>query len=308
MSHVTLRSGSVMPLLGIGTWRVSEVQDVNNLIKNALEIGYRHIDCAAIYKNEKLIGSALKKSSEDLNIDRKDLFITSKLWCTNFKKEHVRGACENTLKQLQLDYLDLYLIHWPVAFEHTGYDLEPGLPRDENNKIKFAKVTLQETWQAMEELVDSGLVKNIGVSNYSLPLLLDMMNYARIKPSVNQIEIHPYLNQNDLVKTLQEFDIHCTAYRPMAYGDASGAKLIEDPVIVELSNKYNCKPAQIVLSWNVSRGVSAVPKSLSRGHLEENFNSYKLQLTKEDVDKINTLNKNKRFTDPMKNWALPMFD
>jgi diketogulonate reductase-like aldo/keto reductase len=307
MKTVQLANGETLPLLGVGTWKVTEHEDVARVVHNSLKIGYRHLDCAAIYKNETLIGAALKKSMRTLNVERKDLFITSKVWNTNHTKEHVRQACENTLKQLQLDYLDLYLVHWPIAWEYTGVDLSIPCPRDEiTNEIKFAKVTLQETWQAMEELVDAGLVKSIGVSNYSYPLLLDLLSYARIKPVVNQVEIHPYLPQTALVEASKKIGIHTTAYRPMAYGGSTGVNLFEDPIIAELGKKYNRSPAQIILAWNFANGTSAIPKTIS--HLQENFESQDLDLDAEDVLTITNLNRNLRLSDKMKTWFIPIFN
>jgi len=231
--HVVLNNSAKMPIFGLGTWK-SKVGEAGNAVKIAIESGYRHIDCAAAYDNEAEIGGVLTALFENNVVKREDLFITSKLWNTQHKKEHVRAACEKTLKDLNLKYLDLYLIHWPFAFDNDK-------PQDDKGKWNSAPIPIIETWQAMEKLYEAGLVKAIGVSNMTAIMLHDLLGYAKVKPAVNQVEMHPYLPQDNLVKYCHKHNIHITAYSPLGSLDfvkESEPRVINDPVILEMANKY----------------------------------------------------------------------
>lgn len=231
-------------------------------------------------------------------VKREELFITSKLWNTNHRKEHVRNACLHALKELQLEYLDLYLIHWPIAFEFTDYDLNVATPYDENEKLKLDLVPIKETWEAMEALVDEGLVKTIGVSNFSVTGMLDLLSYARIHPAVNQVESHPYLVLTDLLHFMQSKNIVLTAYSPLARGNEP----ISDETVVALGKKYSKTPAQILIRWAIDRGTTVVPKTVNKDRLFENFNVFDFKLTTEEVDAINKLDKNQRYINPKHRW------
>lgn len=226
-------------------------------------------------------------------VRREDLFITSKLWNTNHAKQHVREACLKTLKDLQLDYLDLYLIHWPVSFEYVDmYSTSSEIfPHDEEGNVRFSKVSLWETWLAMEKLVDEGLVRSIGVSNMNVALINDLLTYARIMPAICQVELHPYLVQENLVSFLHERGIHVTAYSPLG----RGKNLLTDPKVQEISRRYNKTPAQVLIRWAIDRGLMVIPKSVHQDRLKENFDVFNFKLTSHDLDLLKQMNKNERF-------------
>jgi diketogulonate reductase-like aldo/keto reductase len=260
MNTVTLFNGHKMPLIGLGTWRV-DPKDIPFSVKTAIKEGYRHIDCAAVYLNEKQVGISLQEALKENNLKREDVFITSKLWNTYHKKEHVRKACEKTLKDLQLQYLDLYLIHWPIAFEPVSDELNSSsdiMKRDENGKAKLAKVSIQETWRAMEQLVDDGLVKSIGVSNFTIPLLHDLLSYARIKPAVNQVEYHPYYQQTTLLDYCRKEGVVLQGYSILGAGDKAAP--LFDETIKSIASKKKKSPAQVILRWAIQKGIVVLPK------------------------------------------------
>ncbi|MFA6251107.1 MAG: aldo/keto reductase [Candidatus Paceibacterota bacterium] len=219
-TDLILNTGVPMPTIGLGTWK-SAPDKASLAVEYALtECGYRHIDCASIYRNEKEIGEAFKKVFEGNIRKREDVFITSKLWNTEHHKDDVRKACEQTLADLNLEYLDLYLMHWGIAIPVNAVPPSNTLGRwteqlDENGVLITEKVSVRETWEAMEELVQDGLVKAIGVANFTAPMLIDLLSYSKIKPAVNQIEIHAYLQQTKLLEFCKYNDIVVTAYSPL---------------------------------------------------------------------------------------------
>lgn len=293
---ITLANGKSIPVLGLGTWK-SQKNIVGDAVKFAVNTaGYRHIDCASIYGNEKEIGEALKNTS----VKREELFITSKLWNTNHRPEYVEEAVKKTLSDLHLDYLDLYLMHWGVAFPHTD-ELEPV---DANGRAVTDTVSIQETWQAMEQLVDKGLVKSIGVANFTTMMLVDILSYAKVKPVMNQIELHPYNTQTALVNFCQSEHIAVTAYSPLGH---EGPQLFQEEIIKTLAKKYHKKPAQILLNWAVNRETIVIPKSTTPERIIENRDIFDFVFTPDEVDAISVLNKNKRFVNPVEWWGIPYF-
>lgn len=236
---------------------------------------------------------------------REDLFITSKLWNTHHSKEHVREACFQTLKELQLDYLDLYLIHWPVSFKFTDIELNEIAILDENGKAVLDLIPYRETYEALESLVEEGLVRSIGVSNVTVPLLLDILSYAKIPPAVNQVESHPYLTQPDLLDVMNKYNIILTAYSPLAqFNEASP---VNDELIKSIASKYNKTPSQIVIKWAIERGTTVIPKSVTPSRIEENFNIFDFSLTKEEIESISNLNKNLRVVNPKRYFGVDLF-
>lgn len=301
-STTTLNNTLKIPSLGLGTWRSEKLQ-AGTAVEFALtSAGYKHIDCASIYGNEKEIGEVFHKVFSAGHIKREEIFITSKLWNTNHHPDHVEAACRKTLADLRLEYLDLYLVHWGIAFEY-GENPEPV----RNGAAKTEPVALYQTWKAMEQLVKKGLVKSIGVANYTAPMILDLLAYAKIVPVTNQIEIHPYNSQEELVKYCQKNQIHVTAYSPLGSVDDGETRPLEDLVIKELAAKYSKSPAQVLIRWSLQRGLIVIPKSTNPTRITENSNVTDFELSLDDIKAINGLNKNHRYVDPSDWWGIPYF-
>ncbi|EDK72507.1 Aldehyde reductase [candidate division TM7 genomosp. GTL1] len=299
MNGLTLRNKQTLPLLGYGTWELP-TGTTADLVETAIKAGYRHIDCAMIYGNEKEVGEGIRRTIDQGVVKREDLFVTSKLWNTDHAQVDVGVACRKTLNDLGLDYLDLYLIHWGVAFEH-GDNLEP---LDDDGVAKFSFISMKETWQAMEELVEQGLVKSMGVANFTAPMLLDLLSYAKIKPAVHQIELHPYLAQNDLVAFCYSQNIAVTAYSPFG---STEAPVLTDPTVKEVAKGLGKTPAQVLLRWAVQRNTSVIPRSSNATRIKENFEIATFELSNEHMAALNTLNRNKRFVNPIEWWGFPYF-
>jgi diketogulonate reductase-like aldo/keto reductase len=299
---LTLNNNHTMPTIGLGTWR-SPKGEVKAAVKYALtEAGYTHIDCASIYGNEKEIGEAFVEVFAEGKVKREDIFITSKLWNTEHHPDNVEKACRKTLADLQLEYLDLYLVHWGIAFEHKD---NPEPVRD--GMVVTEPVPTIETWKAMEQLVEKGLVKSIGVANFTTAMIVDLLSYAKIKPVINQIEIHPYNTQEDVVNYCHKKEIHVTAYSPLGSNGGKIERPIKDPVVIDLAAKYQKSPAQILIRWSIQRDLVVIPKSVDTNRIAENIQVFDFELSADDMKKINDLNKNFRFVDPIDWWGLPYF-
>ena len=302
--HLTLHTGAPMPMVGLGTWK-SAPSEAGQAGEYALtKCGYRHIDCAAIYGNEREIGVAFDKVFRAGTLPREEVFITSKLWDTEHSREDVRAACEATLRDLQLEYLDLYLMHWGIAEPKGGHTY------DESGHLVVEKIPLRETWEAMEKLVDAGLARAVGVANFTAPLLLDLFSYARIQPAVNQIELHPYLQQTRLVEFCRRLGMVVTAYSPLArpgYEEMS-ARLVDEKIIRGIANAHGKTPAQVLLRWGIRRNTVVIPKSTHPERIKENIGVFDFELSEGDMRSIASLERGLRIVDPYQWGQVPYFD
>lgn len=280
---LTLNDGNKIPQIGLGTW-LSKPGEVANAVEVAIKAGYRHLDLAKIYQNQTEIRDALKKTIPSV-VKREELFITSKLWNNAHRADKVQAAYEETLQELGLDYLDLYLIHWPVAFA-PGNEL---VPKTEDGKFTQLdrETSIVDTWKAMIELQKSGKVKSIGVSNFTTAHLDAIINATGVTPAVNQIEAHPLLPQDDLVAYAKKHNIHLTAYSPLGNNLSGKTKIVEYPQVKEVAKKYNADPAQVLVAWGVKRGYSVIPKSVTESRIKSNFDQ--IELSDEDYKKVTSL-------------------
>lgn len=286
------------PALGLGTWKAAPgaVQDA---VKDALAIGYRHIDCAPIYQNEPEVGGAIAEVIATGRVSRGDLWITSKLWNDAHAPDRVRAALKKTLADLRVDYLDLYLIHWPVAFK-------PGVlfPRSGADYVPLEDMPIIDTWRAMEECVAEGLTRHIGVCNFSVAKLDALCRQATIPPAMNQIELHPYLQQEPMLAFCRDKGILVTAYSPLGSGDRPAAlkkkdepTLLDHPVIQRVAAKHRATPAQVLLAWGLGRRTVVIPKSVHPERLLQNLAAVNLVLDAEDMADITALDLGYRFVD-----------
>ena len=298
MRSVAFANGDGLPLLGLGTWKAAPGQ-VTSAVREAIRQGYRHIDCASIYGNEPEVGAAIREAIADGEVTREELWITSKLWCNSHGRENVEPALRKTLADLGLEWLDLYLIHWPVAI-----DPAVGFPTSASEVLPPSAERFRETWEGMEAALDAGLTRHIGVSNFSICKLQDLQQHGRLKPEVNQVELHPLLQQPDLEAFCREQAIHLTAYSPLGSGDrpaqlkaADEPVLLENPVIVAIAAEHGCSAAQVLLAWHLCRGVSTIPKSVSPARLQENLAAAEIQLGPADLERISALDQGLRLVD-----------
>jgi len=265
MQTIKLKSGYEMPILGLGTWQLKG-NKCRETVKKAIELGYRHIDTAWIYDNQEEVGRGIKESK----IKREKLFVTSKVWTDNLRYDDVLEQCEETLSQLELDYLDLYLIHWP-------------------NK----EFPLEETFRAFKKLVDIKKVRSIGISNFNIERVKEAVKKSSLPVSVNQVEYHPYLNQESLLKVCKENKIILTAYSPLARGE-----ILDDPILIKIANEVDKKTNQVALRWLIQKGIIVIPKASSEEHIKENMEIFNFSLNEEQMEEINGIQVRKRLVNP----------
>jgi D-xylose reductase len=306
---LTLVTGDQMPSVGLGLWKV-EPAKAANLVAEAIGLGYRHFDSACDYGNESAVGAGLSQAIQSGSVSREDLWVTSKLWNNYHAAEHVRPAAERTLRDLQLEYLDLYLVHFPIALEFVPFESRypPGWfadPDAAEPAMRPARVPISETWGAVEELVRTGLVRNIGVCNFGVSLLRDLQSYAAIPPAVLQIELHPYLTQEKLLRYCHESDVAVTGFSPLGAGSylelgmaAPNESVLEEPAIRQAAARHRKSPAQVTLRWGLQRGTSVVPKSQHVERLRENLAVFDFELSSDEMQAISALNRDRRFNDP----------
>ncbi|MDU0463400.1 aldo/keto reductase [Staphylococcus ureilyticus] len=267
MEFVTFYNGNEMPIIGLGTFRVENNDQCKDAVKHAIENGYRHIDTAMIYDNEEMVGQGIAEGLASTGLDRSDLFVTSKLWLDDYGRSNVAEAYETSLSKLGLDYLDLYLMHWP------GLD----------------EALMIDTWQGMEDLYKNDRVKNIGVSNFNAEHLEALLAQVSIKPVINQVEFHPYLTQSELRRYLEVQNIHVESWSPLM-----NAQILEDDTVKSVASEINKTPAQVIIRWNIEHGVVVIPKSVTPSRIEENLNVFDFELTKEHIERLDSLNEDKR--------------
>lgn len=298
-----------MPAVGLGLWKI-EKSDTADAVHQAIEVGYRHLDSAADYGNECEVGEGIASALAAKLCTREELWVTSKLWNTFHSPEHVQAACEKSLADLGVEYLDLYLIHFPISLKYVDFETRYppewfADPDAENPTMEIAPVPLMDTWRAMEALVEKGLVKQIGICNYNSGLLHDLFSYAKIKPAMLQIESHPYLTQERLLRLANEYDLAVTAFSPLgalsylALDMASiSESVLEQAVVKAAAQRVGRTPAQVVLRWGVQRGTAIIPKTSKVERLIENLALFDFELSSEEMAAISELNSDRRFNDP----------
>jgi len=295
--YVILNSGHKMPLRGFGTSNLkAKPFEVKEAVYQALQTGYRHLDCASLYQNEREVGQAIKEAMKDFNISRNELFITSKLWNTHHDPEDVEPAFRKSLKDLGLDYLDLYLIHWPVAFERGNLPF----PHRPDGKIKLEGIHPSETWMAMEKLLKmpGAPVRSIGLANFNSAQVKDILDTGTVTPAVNQVECHAFFNQRKLKAFLDERNITLVAYSPLGNPRRPWAKpkdpvIVKDKLLRQIGAKFGGKTAaQIALKYSIQRGIPVIPMSIKASRIKENFDVMDFTLSPADMKLINDLSKN----------------
>jgi alcohol dehydrogenase (NADP+) len=294
MKYLTLNTGQKMPVIGLGTWK-SKPEEVYHAVRWAIKLGYTHFDCAPIYQNQSEIGMALHDAMLEDGIKRKDLFITSKIWNDDHSVTDVAMAVNNILQQLQLDYLDLLLVHWPVAQKKGVL-----FPQDAEDMIPLSELPLELTWAEMEKAYNQNLVHNIGTANFGIKNLQNIIEKSSVVPAVNQVESHPYLPQTELLEFCRKNNIAFTAYSPLGTSEhdippQNNQALFANDVLNEIAKRNEITVAQVLLAWQINRGAAVIPKSTDEKHLRQNMAAIMIELDKSDMEKIDEISVRHRF-------------
>jgi D-xylose reductase len=304
-----LSSGAKIPTVGLGLWKLDESQ-ASVMVERGIELGYRHLDSACDYGNEVGVGRGINRAIHRGSVRREDLWITSKLWNTYHRKEHVGPACERTLRDLGIDELDLYLIHFPISLAFVDFvkRYPPGWlfdPNEPERGMKKDRVPLVETWQGMEDLIRRGLVKHIGICNMGCSLVRDLLCYASVRPEVLQIERHPLLVQEKLVRFCRDEGIVVTGFSPLgaqsyySLGMADPAEsLLDHEVVTSMARQHDKSAAQVLLRWGVQGGTAVVPKTSQVERLVENLAIYDFSLSADEMSRLDGMDRGRRFNDP----------
>ncbi|MEO1300535.1 MAG: aldo/keto reductase [Cyanobacteria bacterium J06636_16] len=305
MKTITLNDGNIMPTFGLGTWKSSD-DSAYHAVKEALRIGYRHIDGAWIYRNEEEVGRAIRESIEAGVVAREDIFLTSKLWNSFHAPEDVEKGCRESLEALGVEYLDLYLMHWPVAFRPG-----PVMPENADGFWPLAEMPLSKTFAAMIKLQEQGLVKSVGVSNFSVSKLEKLIAESDVVPVVNQVELHPYNPQNDLLAYCQGQGIHLTAYSPLGSGDRPDSMKAKDepPLLANedvkaIAAEEGLSTAQVLIAWAIDRGTSVIPKSTNPDRIAQNLAAASHTLSDKARAAIDAIDVRFRYVSPQ-SWFIP---
>ncbi len=309
VANVKIASGASLPSVGLGLWKIAN-SDASETVYQAVRAGYRHLDSACDYGNEREVGDGIQRVIRDRVCSRDDLWITSKLWNTYHHPQHVRLALERTLRDLQVDHLDLYLIHFPITLKHVPIEQRypPGWFYDPNAaqpKMETDSVPIVETWRAMEEIFNAGLARHIGISNFGCSLIRDLLSTATVRPTVLQVESHPYLTQEKLLRYCQQELIAYTAFSPLGAGSyiplgmaTESESVLTEPLVQAIAAAHSKTPAQVVLRWGVQRGTAVIPKTSRPARLIENLAIFDFELTSDEMLSIASLDRNQRFNDP----------
>lgn len=293
--YITLNSGNKIPAVGLGTWN-GKGFPLQNAIETAIKEGYRHIDTAHDYGNESDVGKALKRVFKAGTYTREQIFITTKLWNTFHRADLVRTACKQSLERLQLDYIDLYLIHSPCAYKEDTGEL---IPRDEQQNVLFSTVNFEETWRQMDKLKREGLVKDIGIANFNVKQLTRIVETG-IVPSVLQIESHPFLVQRDIEAFCNEYSIHITGFGPLGSPSrpivfTGEPILLANHTVAAVASSHKKTPAQVLIRYQLQKGHSTIPKSEEIRHIRENINVFDFELSADEMRTLDELSYCRRF-------------
>ncbi|XP_077325237.1 rho crystallin [Lithobates pipiens] len=297
-TRVTLNDGNTMPILGLGTYAAPDVPKslAEEAVKTAIDVGYRHIDCAFITGNEMHIGNGIRSKISDGTVKREDIFYTGKLWCTYFSPDMVRKGLERSLRDVGMDYLDLFLMHWPVSLKPSG----ASDPSDKDKPFIYDNVDICATWEALEACKDAGLVRSLGVSNFNRRQLERILNKPglKYKPVCNQVECHVYLNQNKLHAYCKSKDIVLVAYsvlgshRDRNWVDLSLPVLLDDPILNKVAAKYNRSSAEVAMRFILQKGIVVLAKSFTPARIKQNLGVFEFELKPEDMKTLESLDRN----------------